>query len=332
MKEVALAYREAVEKIGIEIIDDPESQLNTVISQVFSSWFSKKAQEYRDIMGLSEHWGTAVIVQAMAYGNLNHTTGSGVIFTQNPHKTDDSVVLWGDYAVANQGDDIVSGLVRTLPVSNEQRTFEGRITDKSLQDSFPEIYNELQRFVLDLINRHRWSAQEIEFTFEGAEKHNLYFLQSRDMTITKQESLKAFVPSQKLSAQHLSNGIGVGGGALSGAAVFNLDEIHDFREQDPYLPLILIRSDTVPDDIMLISSVDGLLTARGGSTSHAAIIANRLGKTCVVGCNYLIVKEHEKQCTINEQIIKTGDFLSIDGRSGSVYFGKHPVQKMTIME
>jgi pyruvate,orthophosphate dikinase len=332
MKEVAFAYRDAVEDMGIKTDDDPESQLYTVISQVFASWFSQKAQKYRDIMGISEHWGTAVIVQAMVYGNLDHNAGSGVIFTRKPHESDDSVVLWGDFAVANQGDDIVSGLVKTLPISNEQRTAEGRITDNSLQDSFPEIYNELQRFVHDLLYRQKWSAQEIEFTFEGTEKHNLYILQSREMTITKQESLEAFVPSQELSEQYLSSGIGVGGGALSGKAVFNLDEIHRFREKDPSLPLILIRSDTVPDDIMLISSVDGLLTSRGGSTSHAAIIANRLGKTCVVGCNYLIVMEHEKRCTINDQTIKTGNFLSIDGRSGSVYSGKHPVQEITIVE
>jgi pyruvate,orthophosphate dikinase len=332
MKEVTFAYRDAVEDLGIEIVDDPESQLANVISQVFASWFSLKAQKYRDIMGLSEHWGTAVIVQAMVYGNLNHNAGSGVIFTRNPHESNDSVMLWGDFAVANQGDDIVSGLVKTLPVSNEQRMTEGRITDNSLQDSFPEIYNELQRFVYDLIYRQRWSAQEIEFTFEGTKKDNLYMLQSRDMTITKQESLEAFVPTQELSEQYLSSGIGVGGGALSGRVVFNLDEIHAFREKDPSLSLILVRSDTVPDDIMLISSVNGLLTARGGSTSHAAIIANRLGKTCVVGCNYLLVLEHEKKCSINNQTIMTGDFLSIDGRSGSVYSGKHPVQEITIVD
>ncbi|MDP2752901.1 MAG: PEP-utilizing enzyme, partial [Nitrospirota bacterium] len=125
--------------------------------------------------------------------------------------------------------------------------------------------------------------------------------------------------------------IGVGGGALSGRIVFDLDEIQEFREKDPDTPLILVRSDTVPDDIRHISAADGLLTARGGSTSHAAIIANRLGKTCVVSCNNLSVSEHEKRCKLNNRILKAGDFLSIDGHNGSVYSGRHQVQEIKLL-
>ncbi|MCG2722470.1 MAG: hypothetical protein L6290_10730 [Thermodesulfovibrionales bacterium] len=148
------------------------------------------------------------------------------------------------------------------------------------------------------------------------------------MAITRKESFIAFVPSRKLSSSYLSRGIGVGGGALSGRVVFDLDEIYELREKDPETPLILIRSDTVPDDIRHISAADGLLTARGGSTSHASIIANRLGKTCIVGCNHLTVWEQEKKCRINDTIITGGDFLSIDGRNGSVYSGKHQAREI----
>jgi pyruvate,orthophosphate dikinase len=264
----------------------------------------------------------------MAYGNLDINSGTGVLFTRNPHDAGDRVMLWGDFAIGAQGEDIVSGLVRTLPISNEQKPFEERTKEISFEDTFPELYNTLLKISKDLIYKERWSAQEIEFTFEGKSSDNLFILQTRDMAITRKESFMAFIPSGKLTSHSLSRGIGVGGGALSGRVVFDLDEIQEFREKDPSTPLILIRSDTVPDDIRHISAADGLLTARGGSTSHASIIANRLGKTCVVGCNNLIVWEQEKRCKINKRTIKVGDFLSIDGRNGSVYFGKHEVKEI----
>jgi pyruvate,orthophosphate dikinase len=331
MREVAFAYRDTINGHGIEIIDDPETQLNAVISQVFESWFSKKAHTYRKILGLSENWGTAVIVQAMVYGNLDTQSGTGVVFTRNPKESGDRVMPWGDFTLGAQGDDIVSGLVKTLPISNEQKQLEERTSDISLEDAFPEIYGALLKTIKDLIYKERWGAQDIEFTFEGRNKENLYILQARDMTVTRKESFMAFVPSNDLSSNYLSSGIGVGGGALSGRIVFDLDEINESRKKDPATPLILVRSDTVPDDIRHISAADGLLTARGGSTSHAAIIANRLGKTCVVSCNNLVVWEHEKRCRLNKRTLKAGDFLSIDGRNGSVYLGKHQVKEIRIL-
>ncbi|MDI6890660.1 MAG: PEP/pyruvate-binding domain-containing protein [Thermodesulfovibrionales bacterium] len=331
MKEVALAYQDAIKGSGIEITDDPKAQLQIAIEQVFQSWFSKKAQAYREILGLSENWGTAVIVQAMVYGNLDANSGTGVLFTRNPQESGDRVMLWGDFAVGSQGEDVVSGLVKTLPISNEQKNIEDRTSNVSLEDSFPEIYSSLLRMVKDLIYKERWGAQEIEFTFEGKPGENLYILQARDMTVIKRESFVAFIPSPELSSNYLSSGIGVGGGALSGRVVFDLEDIQEFRKKDPSTPLILIRSDTVPDDIRHISAADGLLTARGGSTSHAAIIANRLGKTCVVGCNKLFVWEYEKRCKLNRHTIRVGDFLSIDGRNGTVYSGKHRVKEIRVL-
>ena len=328
MREVALAYRETVRSNGIDILDDPKAQLQTAIEQVFESWHSKKAQAYREIMGISENWGTAVIVQAMVYGNIDTDSGTGVLFTRNPLESRDRVMLWGDFARKAQGEDIVSGLVTTLPISNEQKPVEDRMPEISLEESFPDIYTAMLKIGKDLVYTERWSAQEIEFTFEGNDPGKLYILQTRDMSLTRRETFMAFVPSEELSSHYLSRGIGVGGGALSGRAVFDLDEIQGFREKDPSTPLILIRSDTVPDDIRHISAADGLLTARGGSTSHASIIANRLGKTCVVACNNLTVREVEKKCMLNKRTIKAGDFLSIDGRNGSVYIGKHEAKEI----
>ncbi len=328
MRDIALAYRESVRNQGIDIIDDPYVQLDTAIEQVFQSWYSPKAQAYREIMDISEHWGTAVIVQSMVYGNLDVNSGTGVLFTKNPQETGDKVMLWGDFALGAQGEDIVSGLVRTLPISNEQKPFEDRTTDISFEDAFPALHDALLQMSKKLIYHERWGAQEIEFTFEGKNPENLFILQTRDMTIRRVESFLAFIPSEKLSASYLSRGIGVGGGALSGRVVFDLHEIQELREKDPSAPLILIRADTVPDDIRHISAADGLLTARGGSTSHASIIANRLGKTCVVGCNNLTVWEQEKRCRINKRFIKTGDYLSIDGRNGSVFWGRHTTREI----
>lgn len=328
MRELAFAYRETIRANGIETVDDPGTQMRISIEQVFKSWYSKKAQAYREIMDISENWGTAVIVQAMAYGNLDTNSGTGVLFTRNPQESGDRIMLWGDFAIGAQGEDIVSGLVRTLPISNAQRPFEDRMSEISFEDAFPDIYNSLLKISKDLIYTEHWGSQEIEFTFEGKSSENLFILQTRDMAITRKESFMAFIPSKKLSSSYLSRGIGVGGGALSGRAVFDLDEIRELREEDPSTPLILVRSDTVPDDIRHISAADGLLTARGGSTSHASIIANRLGKTCVVGCNNLVVSEHEKKFKLNKRVIKVGDFLSIDGRNGSVYAGRHQAKEI----
>lgn len=326
MREVALAYREAITSDGIAVSDDPMTQLETAVSLVFQSWNSNKARTYREIMGISENWGTAVIVQAMVYGNLDFDSGTGVFFTRNPRGPSDKAMLWGDFAVASQGEDIVSGLVKTLCISNEQRGIEERTSDVSLEDRFPKIYGSLLKIAKDLIYRERWGAQEIEFTFEGEEKEDLYILQARDMVITKREALTAFVPSAELSSSYLSSGIGVSGGALSGHVVFDLDDVKEFREKDPFTPLILIRSDTVPDDIRFISAADGLLTARGGATSHASIIAKKLGKTCVVGCSNLVVLEHEKRFKLSGRIVTAGEFLGIDGRNGSIYLGRHGVE------
>ena len=331
MKEIALAYHEAITSAGIAVSDDPKIQLETAISLVFQSWDSSKAQTYRAVMGISENWGTAVIVQSMVYGNLDFDSGTGVLFTRNPRGPSDKAMLWGDFAVGAQGEDVVSGLVKTLCISNEQRGIEKRISDISLEDHFPKIYGALLKIVKDLIYRERWGAQEIEFTFEGEEKENLYILQARDMAVTKREALTAFVPSAELSSSYLSSGIGVSGGAIGGHVVFDLDDVNEFRGKDPSIPLILIRSDTVPDDISFISAADGLLTARGGATSHASIIAKKLGKTCVVGCNNLSVLEHEKKFKLAGRTVTVGEFLSIDGRNGSIYLGKHKIGEIKVL-
>ncbi|WP_460180982.1 PEP/pyruvate-binding domain-containing protein [Thermodesulfovibrio sp. TK110] len=326
MKEVAMAYKEFILSKGIYIEEDPWRQLEIAISQVFNSWYSGKARAYREILGISEDWGTAAIVQKMVFGNLDTNSGSGVLFTRNPKESTDTLVLWGDYTPGAQGEDIVSGLVKTYPVSVEQKIIEGRESEKSLEEAFPEIYESLLEIAEKLIYKERWDHQEIEFTFEGRGKNDLYILQTREMSYAKRQLMTVFIPGESLTESKLGTGIGVSGGALSGRIVFDIDDIKEFKEKDPLASVILVRADTVPDDIVHIASADGILTAKGGSTSHASIIATKLGKTCVVGFSRMIVYQNEKKCRIGKKIIKKGDFISIDGRNGLVYLGKHPTQ------
>jgi len=321
MRKVALAYRQLIQDAGIEVIDSPFDQLLLAIRRVLASWESPKARAYRRIMGISDDWGTAIAVQAMVYGNLSSGAGTGVIFTHNPRWAGDVLKLWGDFTTANQGEDVVSGLVHTMPISLFQQEIEMRETDITLETHFPEIYLELKRWAHALIDDQGWSPQEIEFTFESPAAADLYMLQTRDMAIRESPKVLSFELDVPPHDRLLGHGIGVSGGAMSGRLVFTLEDIEAWRVREPTAHLILARTDTVPDDIREINAADGLLTARGGLTSHAAVVAHRLGKTCVVGCGSLECREREKECKFPAAVLKAGDHLSMDGREGSVYRG-----------
>ncbi len=326
MKELALEYQKVVRNQGLGIPDDPWLQLVTAIEMVFDSWETEKAADYRKIMDVSDSWGTAVIVQTMVYGNKSQSSGSGVLFTAHPYRKVQRVALWGDYAYGDQGEDIVSGLVTSYPVSVEQAELDGRSMDKSLEVRYPDIYRELLSISRELVYEKRWNPQEIEFTFEGPDASQLYILQTRDMiTIKKQERFNVFVDAEAVKQAYLGKGIGVSGSALSGRAVFTEENIQELRRTDPDIPLILIRSDTVPEDIKVIDMAEGLLTSRGGQTSHASVVAVRLEKTCIVGCKHLKVYETSQYCEIGDTLIKFGDRVSVDGRSGQVLMGNHAI-------
>ncbi|NDY41736.1 phosphoenolpyruvate synthase [Dissulfurirhabdus thermomarina] len=326
MKELALAYRQALLDHGIDLVEDPHRQLLTAVRLVLDSWTSRKAKAYREIMGISDDWGTAVIIQAMTFGNLSAQSGTGVVFTTDPHNKGHRLRLWGDYTPGNQGEDIVSGLVSTFPISRGQREALGFEEPNSLEEAFPEIYGALLTHVRALVEGRKWAHQEIEFTFEGPRAGDLYILQTRDMIAKKETPPRVFKKTRALAGGFLARGIGASGGALAGRAVFSLEEIQAYRARHPRTPLILIRSDTVPDDIREISLADGLLTAKGGQTSHAAIVASSLGKTCVVGCKALQVFDGRGFARIRGHVIRPGDPVSIDGHNGSVYKGIQKTQ------
>jgi pyruvate,orthophosphate dikinase len=197
-----------------------------------------------------------------------------------------------------------------------------RETDITLESHFPEIYNALKNWASNLIYEEGWTPQEMEFTFESPSAADLYILQCRDMAMRKRKRVPVFDLEGNTEDIYLGHGIGISGGAMTGRLVFTLNEIDHWRAREPQTNLILARSDTVPDDIREIYAADGLLTARGGLTSHASVVAHRLDKTCVVGCGELICNEKDKSCTLKNVRIESGDFISIDGQEGSVYLGQ----------
>ncbi|MCE5264582.1 MAG: pyruvate, phosphate dikinase [Deltaproteobacteria bacterium] len=325
MKQLALSYKEAIVRRGIRILDNPYRQLEHAILDVFASWHSEQARIYRHQMHLSDEWGTAVIIQAMVFGNLNERSGSGVIFTRDPKGSSQDVAINGDFIFCVQGEDIVSGLVETYPISEKQRISERRESLISLEMKFPEIYNELVRIAELLVYEKGFNQQEIEFTFENDTKKGLYILQTRDMVQRGTDKVRTFVGEADLERTFLGMGIGISGGALTGRAVYSEEEIEYFRQKEPETSLILIRPDTVPDDVGIILKADGILTARGGGTSHAAVTIPQLSKVGVVGFNKLHVYESEGYSKLDGRTIRGGDFISIDGWSGAVYAGKHEI-------
>ncbi len=327
MEMVAQAYKTRIQDEGINFLEDPLEQLFMTINAVFSSWESPRAQAYRKIMGISDDWGTAVTIQQMVFGNISPHAGSGVFFTHNPRWSGDTLSPWGDFTLGNQGEDVVAGLVQTLPISVKQQESELRNTDITLETHYPDIYAAIRKWAARLIYKKGWSPQEMEFTFEGPSADNLYLLQTRDMAMRERKTVLTFDIDTASNNPYLGNGIGVAGGAMSGRAVFNLEEIDRWRAEEPGTSLILIRGDTVPDDIREIHAADGLLTARGGLTSHASVVAHRLDKTCVVGCATLLCSEKKKTARFDQVLIRSGDYISIDGREGSVYQGEIKIQE-----
>jgi len=324
MKEIALAYHQKLMENNINFEEDVFRQLITIINFVLDSWSSERAKVYRQHLEIADEWGTAVVVQRMVFGNIGKTSGTGVVFTQNPKKKQQGVHLYGDFTLCSQGEDIVAGLVKPLPVSKNQRISDGD-GEESLEEKYPEIYKRIQEIAIQLVEEHGYSPQEIEFTFESASPDDLYILQTRDLDMARHQAVNRFsipVDQMKLAGR----GIGIGGSALNGKVAFDMDDIISLRKKYKSDQIVLVRPDTVPDDIGMIFETDGLLTAKGGATSHAAVTAVRLGKTSVVNCTGLLVDDGNKTCSLNKLSFKVGDSIAIDGYTGNVYHGNYPIE------
>ena len=325
MQELAQRYRALLDDHGLQVIDDPFEQLLACIGLVHRSWHSEHARLYRRALHIAEEWETGVLVQKMVFGNLDVGAGTGVLLTRHPRHESGSREPYGDFVVQGQGDDVVAGLVETHPITESQRRREATHSPLSLERDFPAIYGELAAMARTLVQDHGMNHQEIEFTFESPRPADLFILQTRDTVLTSGSLVPTFAPSPALEAARIAAGVGVGGGALSGRAAHTAHDVAELRRRHPGDDVILLRRDTVPDDIPLMLHVNGLLTSLGGATSHAAVAAKRVGKTCVVGCRPLRVSEREGRSTIGDHDLATGDRISIDGMDGSVYLGAHPI-------
>jgi len=323
MKSTVSAYKDILLENNIVFEQDVFKQLLTSINDVIESWSSERAKVYRKNLQISNEWGTAVVVQQMIFGNLKATSGSGVTFTKNPKKRKQGVELYGDFTLMSQGEDIVAGLVKPMHISNSQFGGNGD-SSKSLENMFPEIYKRLHEISTELTQDYGYSPQEIEFTFESEKPEDLYILQIRDLDMHTKTSLKQFnVPHEELKLA--GRGIGIGGSALNGRVAFDMADIKMIRKKFPKENVILVRPDTVPDDIGMIFATDGLLTAKGGATSHAAVTATRLGRTSIVNCSSMTVLENEKICRFKNYEFTAADKIAIDGNLGNIFAGNYPI-------
>jgi pyruvate,orthophosphate dikinase len=327
MREMAFEYKSTAIEHGVTFIDDPFDQLMRAIFLVLRSWQSEPAQVYRKQMQLSDDWGTGVIVQRMILGNMNYDSGTGVLFTRNPRALAPGIDLFGDFVMCSQGEDVVAGLVHPYPISEKQRAEYSPDLNISLEKIYPEIYSRLREITSMLINGHGYGHQEIEFTFESSKPEDLYILQTKPMPSGREGEIPVFANPEEMQENLLATGVGVSGGAMSGLVVFTEEDISTLRVAHPDENVILLRPDTVPEDISLVLAVDGVLTGRGGATSHAAVTTKRVGKTCVVNCVKLVVSETNKYARIGSRELRPGDMISIDGHSGFVSAGKHEIRE-----
>ncbi|MEE8335501.1 MAG: pyruvate, phosphate dikinase, partial [Candidatus Neomarinimicrobiota bacterium] len=332
---------------GEKFPDDPHEQFWGGIEAVFKSWNGRRARSYRRIEGIPDEWGTAVNVQAMVYGHTGDLSATGVAFTRNPATGKN--LFFGEWLKNAQGEDVVAGTRTPNPLNETTRRNESEHLE-SLETFLPEVYRELDN-IRKKLELHYRDMQDIEFTIEN--KH-LWMLQTRtgkrngqaaiqmavDMVreklITRKEAVLRIHPDQidellhpnldpgeehKLTA--IAHGLPAGPGGGYGQIVFTADEAEAWAKAGK--KVILLREETSPEDVHGMHSAEAILTARGGMTSHAALVARGWGKCCIVGCSVLDIDLNEKTVTIKNVTLKEGDWLSLNGNNGNVYVGKVPL-------
>lgn len=343
LKELVTRFKAVVEKdLGKPFPDDSKEQLWGSIGAVFKSWHTERAIEYRRIHGYPDHWGTAVNVQAMVYGNMGDDCATGVAFTRDPSTGDNR--FYGEYLINAQGEDVVSGVRTPQPINIVGKTSDA---EQSLEEVMPKCYKELEVIYLNL-EKHYKDMQDIEFTIQ---RDKLWMLQTRngkrtakaaikiatDMVkeklITKEEAILRVEPQQLDQLLHpmidpsvkrevLVKGLPASPGAAVGQIVFTAEDAEMWDEQGK--KVILVRLETSPDDIKGMNVAQGILTARGGMTSHAAVVARGMGKCCVAGCADLTVDVANKTASCSGMTMKEGDWLTLDGSTGEVMAGQLP--------
>ncbi len=342
LQELVVQFKALVKhETGHDFPDDPLEQMKKAVNAVFASWYGKRAIEYRRIYGIPETWGTAVNIVAMVFGNMGETSGTGVAFTRDPATGEPT--FFGECLMNAQGEDVVAGIRTPLPVT-------------ALAKTLPKAYKELDATYRKL-ERHYRDMLDLEFTIQEG---RLYMLQTRvgkrtgisavriatDMVkegvISKNEALQRISPDQlaqylypifdsqaETGQKPLGKGLPAGPGAAAGKIVLTPDRAVEMKAKGERV--ILVRQETSPDDIHGMNAAQGFLTARGGMTSHAAVVARQMGKVCVAGCDAVEV-DGATSVKIGGRSFKEGDFLSINGSTGNVYAGDVPVVESEVIQ
>jgi len=343
-KELVAAFKAKVKDVLDEDFpEDPQEQLWGAIGAVFGSWMNQRAITYRRLNNIPSEWGTAVNVQSMVYGNMGNDCATGVAFTRDPSTGEN--YFFGEFLVNAQGEDVVAGIRTPQPI-NRVKDKDGKLP--SMEEVMPECYKQLAQ-IRDILEKHYKDMQDIEFTIESGK---LFMLQTRtgkrtapaairiavDMVkeglINEKMAVKRVAPSQldqllhpsldpKAEKKIIAKGLPASPGAVSGEVVFSADEAE--AEAKYGKKVILVRIETSPEDIHGMHAAQGILTARGGMTSHAAVVARGMGKCCVAGCGEIKV-DYTGQCFTarNGLVVKKGDMITLDGSAGEVMLGAVP--------
>ena len=345
LKKLCSLYKDKIKEVlKKEFPDEPMEQLWGGIGAVFSSWNGKRAISYRRIENIPDEWGTAVNVQTMVFGNMGKDSATGVAFTRNPGNGDSR--FYGEYLINAQGEDVVAGIRTPAPI-NQASVSEHNKELLTLEKAMPKIYKELFD-IQKRLEKHYHDMQDIEFTIE---KGRLFMLQCRigkrngpaavriamDMVkeklIKKEEAVMRVTPAQLDELLHpiidpkveavnkpLTKGLPAGPGGACGQIVFSAKDAVEWKNQGK--KVILVREETNPEDVEGMRAAEAILTARGGMTSHAALVARGWGKCCIVGCGAIHVDYNARQMAIEGKAFKEGDWVTLNGTKGNVYAGK----------
>ena len=342
-KSLIVSFREQIQKeIGKDFPQDVHEQLWGAVGAVFQSWRNQRAKTYRKLNNIPEEWGTAVNVQSMVFGNMGSDCATGVAFTRNPSSGENS--FYGEYLINAQGEDVVAG-IRTPQNITKKARLESGSEELSMEESMPDVYQELVSIYLKL-EKHYRDMQDIEFTVENKK---LWMLQTRsgkrtakagikiavDMVeeklINKDEALLRIDPKildtllhptldPKAKKDVIAKGLPASPGAASGKVTFTADDAETLKAQNQ--KTILVRLETSPEDIHGMNAAEGILTCRGGMTSHAAVVARGMGRPCVSGAGTIQIDYKAKNFRVGDREVKEGDIITIDGSTGEVMVGE----------
>ncbi|MCX5698220.1 MAG: pyruvate, phosphate dikinase [Candidatus Omnitrophica bacterium] len=348
LKKLCAAFKAKIQEVlGKEFPDEPLEQLWGGIGAVFSSWNGKRAISYRRIENIPDAWGTAVNVQTMVFGNMGDDSATGVAFTRNPGNGENN--FYGEYLINAQGEDVVAGIRTPAPI-NKYSTSSHNQALLTLEKAMPKIYQELYS-IQDRLEKHYHDMQDIEFTIE---KGRLFMLQCRvgkrngpaavrmavDMVgekmIKKEQAVMRVTPAQLDELLHpiidpktentvkpFTKGLPAGPGGACGQIVFSSQDAVDWAKTGK--KVILVREETNPEDVEGMRAAQAILTARGGMTSHAALVARGWGKCCIVGCGAMQVDLDKKIARVEGKTLKEGDWITLNGTKGNVYEGQLPM-------